>query len=81
MMAASAWLSLSGLVSGLESGLEPAPGPAPAPLPSPSADTAGTIQLSPIAVALSAAVLSINGIISLHFRLGLHTQLVVASTR
>ncbi|GLC47854.1 hypothetical protein PLESTB_000032700 [Pleodorina starrii] len=41
----------------------------------------GTIHLSPVAVSLSAAVLLVNGFISLRFKLGLHTQLVFASLR
>ncbi|PNW72321.1 hypothetical protein CHLRE_16g673000v5 [Chlamydomonas reinhardtii] len=55
------------------------------PLPGPSgsahADEANTIQLSPVAVALAGAVLLINGAISLRFKLGLHSQLLIASVR
>ncbi|GIL79762.1 hypothetical protein Vretifemale_9065, partial [Volvox reticuliferus] len=43
--------------------------------------TEGTIYLSPVAVSLSAAVLLVNAFISLRFKLGLHTQLVIASIR
>ncbi|KXZ55582.1 hypothetical protein GPECTOR_2g1131 [Gonium pectorale] len=58
----------------------PGPGPSPSPPPVPDA-AGGTIPLSPIAVALSAAVLVVNAFISLRFKLGLHVQLVVASVR
>ncbi|KAG2434142.1 hypothetical protein HXX76_007869 [Chlamydomonas incerta] len=56
----------------------------PLPPGGPSSNPAGagdTIQLSPVAVALAAAVLLINGAISLRFKLGLHQQLLVASVR
>ncbi|GIL52589.1 hypothetical protein Vafri_8411 [Volvox africanus] len=46
-----------------------------------SVSTEGTIYLSPVAVSLSAAVLLVNAFISLRFKLGLHTQLVIASIR
>ncbi|GFR48764.1 hypothetical protein Agub_g10585, partial [Astrephomene gubernaculifera] len=60
----------------------PAPSePSELPPPAPGPTNDGTIHLSPIAVTLAAAVLSINAIISLKFKLGLHTQLVVASVR
>jgi ABC-type iron transport system FetAB permease component len=39
------------------------------------------MELSPLMVALSAATLIINGIISIKLRLGLHFQLIVASVR
>ncbi|KAG2501532.1 hypothetical protein HYH03_000039 [Edaphochlamys debaryana] len=57
-----------------------APTPPFPPTPDQHGDS-GTIPLSPLAVALAAVVLVINGIISLRFKLGLHTQLLVAATR
>ncbi|KAI8474099.1 MAG: hypothetical protein J3K34DRAFT_408830 [Monoraphidium minutum] len=45
------------------------------------AATGGVLSLSPVAVALAAALIVVQALVSLRFNLGLHTQLAVAAVR
>ncbi|GBF92795.1 ABC transporter permease [Raphidocelis subcapitata] len=47
----------------------------------PDATPGGVLALSPLAVALAAALIAVQALVSLRFRLGLHTQLAVAAVR
>lgn len=46
-----------------------------------SSDAGGVLALSPLAVALAAALIVVQAIASVKFHLGLHTQLALAAVR
>jgi hypothetical protein len=59
-----------------------AAGARPAQLADPAPDTpGGVLSLSPAAVALAAALIVVQALVSLRFRLKLHTQLLIAAVR
>ena len=65
---------------GLKNMSEASPSPFTELLPSPPND-GSVMDLSPLMVAMSAAVLVINAAISIKLDLGMHLQLLVASVR
>lgn len=59
----------------------PSPAPPYPPHPPSPGGSGGVLSLSPVAVALAAALIVVQALVSLRFSLGLHTQLAVAAAR
>jgi hypothetical protein len=47
----------------------------------PSGDAGGALVLSPLDVSLAAALIVVQALVSLRYKLGLHTQLLIAAVR